>query len=164
MRKNVFGRQFKRDTNERKALFKGLISSLIINGKIKTTEEKAKAIKADTDKIITHAKKGEIARRILQSYLLQDAVNKVILEVGPRFANRLGGYSRITRIGRRLSDNASMVLMEWVDNETQISNVKTQNLDGVEELKIKEDKKDREQMKNKQTKKTKRVSKKEDKT
>ena len=60
MRKNVFGRQLKRDTNERKALFKSLISSLVLTGGIKTTEEKAKAIRGDVDKIITKAKKGEV--------------------------------------------------------------------------------------------------------
>lgn len=114
MRKNVFGRQFKRDTNERKALFKSLISSLVLTGKIKTTEAKAKAIKADVDKIITKAKKGDIARRILQSRLLKDAVEKAI-SIAPRLAKRQGGYSRITRIGKRLSDNASMVLMELTD-------------------------------------------------
>lgn len=117
MRKNVFGRQFKRDTNERKALFKSLISSLVLTGRIKTTEEKAKAIRGDVDKIITKAKKGEIARRILQSYLFRDAVDKVISDIAPRFLDRLGGYSRITKMGRRLSDNASMVLMEWVEGE-----------------------------------------------
>lgn len=116
MHKNVFGRQFKRDTNERKALFKNLISSLILAEKIKTTKEKAKAIKSDIDKIITKAKNGEAARRILQSYLIQDAVDKVIQNIAPRFARRQGGYSRITKLGRRLSDNASMVLMEWTED------------------------------------------------
>ena len=117
MRKNIFGRQFKRDTNERKALFKSLISSLILQGRIKTTEEKAKAIRGDADKIVSYAKKGDIARRVLQSYLFKDAVEKAISEVAPRFARRQGGYSRITRMGRRLSDNASMVLMEWVEGD-----------------------------------------------
>jgi len=149
VRKNVFGRQFKRDTNERKALFKALISSLILNGKIKTTEAKAKAIKADIDKIITIAKKGEIARRLLQRHILKDVVDKTISELAPRFTARQGGYSRITRIGRRLSDNASMVLMEWVDNAGK-----------MEKGQSKEDKKDQER-EAKQTRKTKKVSKKE---
>ena len=65
MRKNVFGRQFKRDKNERAALFKGLISSLVLHERIKTTEEKAKAIKGEVDKIITKAKKGDLAARHL---------------------------------------------------------------------------------------------------
>lgn len=145
MRKNVFGRQFKRDRNERKALFKGLISSLIKVGRIRTTEEKAKAIKSDVDKIITHAKEGEIARRILQAELLHDAVDKVISDIAPRFSKRQGGYTRIIKIGKRLSDNASMALMEFVEgNEVQIL-----------------DKKDEGKIKVKQTRKPKIVGKKE---
>ena len=58
MRKNVFGRQFKRDANERKALFKNLLTSLILHERIKTTPAKAKAIRAAADKLITKAKKG----------------------------------------------------------------------------------------------------------
>ena len=116
MRKNVFGRQFKRDRNERQSLFKGLISHLVLNERIKTTEEKAKSIKADVDKIITKAKKGEAtARYLLQKQLPNDAIKKVILEIAPRFGKRQGGYTRIIKIGRRFSDNASMALMEWVE-------------------------------------------------
>jgi len=123
MRKNVFGRQFKRDRNERKALFKNLISSLILNERIKTTEEKAKAIKAEFDKIVSKAKKGEKARRLLSSQLLKDAVDKAIRDIGVRFVTRPGGYSRIIKIGRRLSDNAEMVLMELVE-KNQVKNEK----------------------------------------
>lgn len=115
MRKNVFGRQLKRDRNERKALFKNLISSLILNERIKTTEHKAKAIKAEFDKIVSRAKKGENARRLLSSQLLKDAVDKAIRDIAVRFVTRPGGYSRIIKIGRRLSDNAEMVLMELVE-------------------------------------------------
>lgn len=122
MRKNVFGRQFKRDTNERKALFKSLVSSLFLTGKIKTTSAKAKAIKSEVDKIITQAKKGEIARRILSARVLPQIVDKAISDVGPLFSKRQGGYTKITKIGRRLSDNASMVLMELTDgHEVQSS-------------------------------------------
>lgn len=131
MRKNVFGRQFKRDKNERKALFKGLISSLVLHGRIETTEDKAKAIKADVDKIITKAKsdlakakKGEaIAKNLLQRQLPQKEIEKVIHDIAPRFNGRQGGYTRIIKIGRRFSDNAQMVLMEWTVNKSQISNL-----------------------------------------
>ena len=135
MRKNVFGRQFKRDKNERKALFKGLISSLILHERIKTTEDKAKAIKGEVDKIITKAKKGEaMARNLLQSKLPKREVEKVILEIAPRFNGRQGGYTRNIRIGRRFSDNAQMVLMEW----TEYNQIKNARLpDGQEKLKIK---------------------------
>lgn len=131
MRKNVFGRQFKRDKNERTALFKGLISSLVLHERIKTTEDKAKAIKGEVDKIITKAKKGEaLARHLLQKQLPKKEIEKVILEIAPRFNGRQGGYTRIIRIGRRFSDNAQMVLMEWTEqNEVKSSKLKVQSLD-----------------------------------
>ena len=161
MRKNVLGRQFKRDVNERKALFKSLISALILQGKIKTTHEKAKAIKADVDKIITKAKQGQTARRLLRANLLEGAVKKVIDEIAPRFEKRQGGYSRIIKIGRRLSDNASMAFIELVETETKpaIKNDDKKMLPAGEadrnEAEIKIDMKD----KKKETKKTKTVKK-----
>jgi len=131
MKKNVFGRQFKRDTDERKALFKGLISSLILHERINTTEEKAKSIKALADKIITKAKKGEEkARYLLQGLLPKQAIDKVIFKIAPRFEKRHSGYTRIVRIGRRFSDNASVVLMEWTEQDkikNQKSNIKNTN-------------------------------------
>lgn len=143
MRKNIFGRQFKRDTNERKALFKSLISSLILQERIKTTEEKAKAIRAEVDKIITRAKKGEeIAKHFLQSKLPQNAIKKVIFKIAPRFEKRQGGYTRIIKLGRRFSDNAKMVLMEWVEGkEVESSKLKVQSLDKADEDQSKESKK-----------------------
>ena len=70
MKKNVFGRKFKRDRNERKALFKSLMSSLILNERIETTEAKAKAIKGDVDKLITRAKKNSLNQaKIFQAKL-----------------------------------------------------------------------------------------------
>jgi large subunit ribosomal protein L17 len=116
MRKNVFGRQFSRDTNQRKALFKSLISSLILDESIKTTLEKAKAIKGDVDKVVNKAKKGDNALKIqlLQRHLGIDAMNKLIKDIAPRFKDRNSGYTRLIKLGRRFSDNAAMVLMEWV--------------------------------------------------
>ena len=119
MRKQVFGRKFKRDKNERKALFNGLISAMILHGKITTTEEKAKSIKGDVEKIVTKAKKDEAtARRLLKGIIKdQELIDKMINEVGPRFKNRAGGYTRVIKTGRRFSDNASMAIMEWVEGE-----------------------------------------------
>lgn len=116
MRKNVFGRQLKRDKNERKALFKGLISSLILHGRIKTTEEKAKAIKGQIDKVITKAKKAKVGTNArLGRYLTNDALKKLTNEVIPSLTGRNSGYTRITRLGQRFSDGASTVILEWVD-------------------------------------------------
>jgi large subunit ribosomal protein L17 len=134
MRKNVFGRQFSRDTNERKSLFKSLISSLILQESIKTTVEKAKAIKGDVDKIINMAKKrkGALAKQFLQKSLGKSEMEKVIKDLAPRLKGRTSGYTRIIKLGRRFSDNAAMVVMEWV--------VKPEAKN--EELKIKNDTKE----------------------
>lgn len=115
MKKQVFGRQFKRDANERKALFKNLLTSLVMEERITTTEAKAKAIKAAADKLVTKAKKGgSDAMRRLAPDVRYDAVEKLVNTIAPRFAERNGGYTRIIKVGRRVADNAPKVVMEWV--------------------------------------------------
>lgn len=121
MRKQVFGRKFKRDKNERKALFNGLISAMILKGSITTTEEKAKSIKGDIEKLVTKAKREN--KRLLQGFLKPFEIDKLINEIAPTFAARPGGYTRIIKTGRRFNDNASMVILQWVD-EIQIKNEK----------------------------------------
>jgi large subunit ribosomal protein L17 len=119
MRKNVFGRQLKRDTNERKALFKGLASSLVIYERIQTTEEKAKAVRPLVEKLVTKARVGDShAHSLLQPYLNAQALKKMLADIGPRFKDRPGGYTRIIKMGPRLQDNASVVILEWVEKPT----------------------------------------------
>lgn len=118
MKKKVFGRKFKRDKNERTALFKSLMSSLVMREKIKTTEEKAKAIRPEIEKLITKAKNGEnSAKSVLEKSLSKEAYDKMLKDLGPRFAKRQGGYTRIIKLGERFSDDASMVLMEWTEEK-----------------------------------------------
>ncbi len=118
MRKQVFGRRLKRDTNERKALFKGLLSALVLEGSIKTTEAKAKAIKGAADKLITKAKRDQqVVQRLLSKELTPVAIDKLVKQIAPRFDGRHGGYTRIIRLGRRASDSSSMVLIQWIDIE-----------------------------------------------
>ncbi len=118
MRKNVFGKRLKRDKNERKALIKSLMSSLVLEGKIKTTESKAKAIKGEVDKLITKARKETLlAKRLLEKKLTPKAIEKLVKDVVPRFVDRHGGYTRIIRLERRIGDNAQIVLMEWVEGK-----------------------------------------------
>src|SRR5258708_6565012 len=106
MRKNYFGRQFKRDANERKALFRGLLNALVLQERIRTTEAKAKAIKADADKLVTKAKNNkDSAYQILTRIVNHQAAQKLISDLGPRFSTRNGGYTRITRTGKRIVDN-----------------------------------------------------------
>jgi large subunit ribosomal protein L17 len=122
MRKNVFGRQFKRDANERKALFKNLLTSLVLEERIQTTPAKAKAIRAAADKLITKAKKGgQDALRTLAPDVNHNAVVKIVNDIAPRFANRQGGYTRIIKLGsNRVADNAPQVLMEWVERPVAV--------------------------------------------
>ncbi len=117
MRKNVFGRQFKRDKNERTALFKNLISSLVLHERIRTTTAKAKAIKGSVDKLVTNARKSNklSARKLVAPYLSHEAIEKFLTEITPRFEGRMGGYTRIIKLGIRTKDGASMAFMEWVE-------------------------------------------------
>lgn len=127
MRKNVFGRQFKRTKNQRAALFRSLITSLFMHGKIQTTYEKAKSIKGEVDKIITNAKKGEMeAKRLLSPILPFDAIEKAIV-VAKGFSKRNGGYTRIIKMGRRVSDSASIATIEFVEQEAISSESKIDN-------------------------------------
>jgi len=115
MRKQIFGRQFKRDKNERKALFQGLISAMILRGRIETTEQKAKSVRGDLEKLVTKSKKGEMARLQLKKSLKPFEIDKMINNIAPVFKDRNGGYTRLIRKGRRFNDDASMVIMEWVE-------------------------------------------------
>lgn len=117
MRKQVFGRKFKRDTNERKALFKSLASSLVMYERIETTEEKAKAIRGHVEKMVTkvNTNNSEHARRLIQAYLTNEALAKMMTDIAPRFTKRPGGYTRILKTRSRFSDDASMAIIEWVE-------------------------------------------------
>ncbi len=117
MRKQVFGRHLKRDTNERKALFKSLASSLVLHERIETTEEKAKAIKGQVEKMVTKVKKNNSNHTadLLRAHLSHEALVKLMSDIAPRFSDRPGGYTRIIKKGNRFSDNASMVFIEWVE-------------------------------------------------
>lgn len=137
MKKKVFGRQFKRDANERKALFKGLMTSLVLYEQIKTTREKAKAIQPSIEKLVTKAKKANgNAKRLVAPYLSPIALEKFLTQVAPRFAKRPGGYTRIIRIGNRVKDNASVVLMEWTEKKPEEVSRKVSKGEKVREGKI----------------------------
>ncbi|MDE2025176.1 MAG: 50S ribosomal protein L17 [Patescibacteria group bacterium] len=116
MRKQVFGRKLQRDTNERKALFKSLMTSLIEKESIRTTEAKAKAVRGEMEKLVTKARDGgKEAERMLQGYFSASVLAKLVKDIAPRFAGRPGGYTRIVKLGTRFGDNAKMVVLEWVE-------------------------------------------------
>lgn len=116
MRHRISGKKLGRSRNERKALFKNLISSLIIHGEIKTTEAKVKAIKRLVDKLVTRAKQQNLhSRRLLIAFFQnKKVVNKLVDEIAPKFKNRPGGFTRALRLGKRPGDQAMMVKIEFV--------------------------------------------------
>lgn len=124
MHKRIFGRKFNKDINQRKALFRSLMRSLALNESIKTTESRAKAIKGEFESHITRAKSGEEARYHLVKHLSEDAVDRLIKEIGPRMKDRPGGYTRIVRMGNRVKDNAEMVLLELVEKGEKVTTPK----------------------------------------
>lgn len=107
-------RKSKRERNQRNALYKGLATALIDHGKIKTTLAKAKSLSTFADKLITTAKKQNLAsRRELAMIFHPKIVKKLADEIAPRFSDRKGGYTRVTRLGQRKSDSAEMSIIEF---------------------------------------------------
>lgn len=115
MRKQKRGRKLSRKSDERKALIKALISALILHEKIETTEAKAKEISRFTEKFITRSKKSDLSsRRLLARFFSPKLVKKLIDEIGQRYKDRQGGYTRIIRLGQRKTDGARMAIIELV--------------------------------------------------
>ncbi len=116
MKHRVAGRRLKRDQGARRALFRNLISDLIRHERIQTTEAKARAIRGDAEKIITLAKRGDLhsRRRAMRTVSNPELVKKLFDEIGPRYADRSGGYTRMIKLGPRQGDAAPMVVLELV--------------------------------------------------
>ncbi len=126
MRHQVAGKKLNRNSGNRKALRSTLIKQLFTYDKIKTTRAKAQAIRSEAEKLITVAKnssKGSDiekvnARRLVASKLNNAATVKRLFDnIAPRFEERNGGYTRVTKLGPRKGDEAEMVLLELVENE-----------------------------------------------
>lgn len=115
MWKQKKGRKFSRKTDQRKALLRSLAESLFVREKIKTTEAKAKEALRVCEKLITQAKKGDLAsRRYLAGYFKKDLVKKIVNEIAPRYKERKGGCVRIIKIEPRKSDGAKMAIIELI--------------------------------------------------
>lgn len=113
-------RRLNRTHEHRKALFANMAGSLIEHEQIKTTLPKAKELRRVAEKLITLAKRGDLhARRQAASRLKQDAYVAKLFEVlGPRYADRNGGYVRVLKAGFRTGDMAPMAIIEFVDRDT----------------------------------------------
>ena len=114
-RKTVEGKSGK-TPSYRRAMYRNLVTDLLGYEKIKTTEAKAKQIRGLAEKMITLGKKGGLhCRRQALSFIFdKDVTEKVFTELAKRYADRPGGYTRITKLGRRLGDGAAMVQLELV--------------------------------------------------
>ena len=115
-------RRLGRTSDQRKALLRDLVTDLIINGRIETTEMKAKELRKLADKMVTLGKKGTLAARRQAAQLIrfeqadekQNALQKLFNEIAPKYAKRNGGYTRIYKLGKRQGDAAEMAIIEFV--------------------------------------------------
>lgn len=109
-------RKFGRDSNQRKALLKGLVLSLIAHGRIETTEAKAKELRPMMEKMVTKANEGTLSsRRLVISRLYnQTASANKLIDMASKYKGRAGGYTRITKLPRRAGDASKMAIIEFV--------------------------------------------------
>ncbi len=116
MRHNIAGRRLGRDSSHRQAMYRNLVTDLLKHEKIITTEAKAKEVRGMAEKIITLGKKSGLhAYRQTLTFVTDTKVTeKVFSELGPRYKERPGGYTRIVKLAPRLGDNAPMVQLELV--------------------------------------------------
>ena len=124
MRHKLAGHKLGRTTGARTALRRNLIRQLFIHERIRTTKAKASAVRGDAERIITIARNSAngtdsekvAARRLVIAKLgNNEIIKRVFDEIGPRFANRNGGYTRVVKLGPRLGDSAEMVILELIE-------------------------------------------------
>jgi large subunit ribosomal protein L17 len=124
MRHRIAGYKLGRSTAQRNSLRRSLVTELIDHGRIQTTEAKCKAIRDQAEKLVTIAKGGLVddkaqqvnARRLVAARVNGGVttVRKIFTDIAPRYKERNGGYTRISKLGPRKGDNAPMALIEWV--------------------------------------------------
>ena len=121
MRHRLKGRKLNRTWEHRKAMFANMSTSLIIHEQIVTTLPKAKELRSVVDKLVTLGKRGDLHARRLAASRLKDpeAVKKLMEVLGPRYAERPGGYTRVLKAGFRYGDNAPLAVIELVDRDVE---------------------------------------------
>ncbi len=109
-------RKLGRATSHRTAMLRALVTFLLENGKIQTTVTRAKEVRALTEKMITIAKEDSLHnKRLVMSFVTkEDVTHKLFTEIAPKYADRNGGYTRITKLGPRRGDAAEMALIELI--------------------------------------------------
>lgn len=116
------GRKFGRERDQRRALLKGLATSLVEHGEIETTLPKAKELSRYIEKVITKAKKGDLANRraVIASLSTQAAAFKLVDEIAPQLTARTSGHVRVTRTRLRIGDGAQLATIGFVDELKQV--------------------------------------------
>jgi len=119
MRHNKSGRKLGRNSGHRNAMMRNMVTSLIEHGRITTTDSRAKELRKLVDRMITLGKRGDLhARRQVSAVIrTRQVVAKLFDQIGPRFKDRPGGYTRIIKLGSRLGDNAPQSIIELVEEE-----------------------------------------------
>ncbi|HUU51826.1 MAG: 50S ribosomal protein L17 [Candidatus Aminicenantaceae bacterium] len=130
MRHQLSGKKLGRNSSQRKALLRSLVTSFVEKERIRTTLSKAKATRPIAEKMITLAKTNSLhtRRQALQFIYKNDAVKKLFEEIGPRFTERPGGYTRIIKLGPRAGDGAEMAILELVGSEFKKKDKKKESL------------------------------------
>ena len=119
MRHRVGGRKLQRTSSHRAALFRNMAAALIKHEQITTTVAKAKELRPYVEKLVTLAKKGGLSnRRLAHARIMDEAQERKLFEViGPRYASRNGGYTRVIKAGIRISDASPIAIIEFVDRD-----------------------------------------------
>ncbi len=117
MRHRKKGRELSRTRSHRRALLRNLATSLILHERIRTTQAKAKELRPFAERLVTLARRGDVHSRQLAARDVADrtALRKLFDQIGPRFQDRPGGYTRIMKLGARKGDGAELALIEFLD-------------------------------------------------
>ena len=128
-----------RTSSQREALFANMVSNLILAKRITTTIAKGRATKRLADKMVTVGKKGTLAarRQALSSLKQEKAVAELFAAVAPAMKDRQGGYTRLIKLGKRMSDSSEMCILEWVDFVPKAKKVKKADAEAPKDAKEK---------------------------
>ncbi len=127
MRHGKAGRRLGRKTSHREAMFRNMVTSLLDHGKITTTDAKAKEIRVVAERMITLGKRGDLHSMRLAASVIREksVVSKLFSTIAPRYKERLGGYTRIIKLGIRQGDAAPVSLIELVEEEIKPGKAKS---------------------------------------
>ncbi len=134
------GRKLGRERDQRRALIKGLASSLTMSEKIQTTLPKAKELVPYYEKLITKAKKGDLhnRRQVISKMATVESAHKLVDEIAPKLDSRNSGHLRIVKLENRRGDNAEMAEVSFVDDLKKVNKVKAETKKSSEEKEVKE--------------------------